>query len=358
MSEIRKEVPTGTIDGVNKIFILSNTPEFIDDIFLDGAIYTSFSLIWNQLTLTDAPTLSLFVDYQTAITTVQTDTEVTWGNVKTEIWDNLWQTANSTNFSSSRLNTEMNSLVWDIYRGRVINVLTRKEYRAWSLWFINGATRFRYIPSVKLTVALTLWDTEASMETANLDNSWQVLIWWDIIFYTSKTATQIEWITGQTINHLITDVVLPLYKMPDEMDKANWLEFVIKNTDNKRLPLPLDNTDTFFRYYQLLRVWNDKYIKAIWLDLDQIVEVSYIKKHSNITDEATVFPIMDLYWLSVVANIISWKLWYGKWIPNSKEQLMLWYTNLQVMFQNYTNEENVIKQSIKPIPYRMKSIRR
>jgi len=357
MTFIAKEVPTWDIDGVNKVFTLLNTPDYIDDIFIDGAIYTSFSISWTQITLTDAPTLSIFVDYTLASTTVQEDTTITWGVVKSQILTNLWQTSDSTNFSNNVLDAAMNSLVSDIYRGRVQSVLDKEKYRAWKLWFIDWFTKFRYIPSTKLTAELNLWDTIAEMNTTNLLTAWVVNIGWDVITYTSKTDTQIEGVTWQTIKHLITDVVLPLYKMPTEMDKPTKVEFVVKNTDNKKLPLPLDNTDLYRKYYQMTRVWNDIYLKVIWLETDQIVEVDYIKRHTNVTDNNTLFPITDQYWLSVVANIVSWTLglWYK--LPDSKEQLSIWYTNLQSMFQYFTNEENVIKQSIKPQSYWYRSIR-
>ena len=63
MAVIRKEVPTWTIDGVNKVFTLLNTPKYIDDIFMDWAIYTTYSLVGKVITLIDAPETSIYVDY-------------------------------------------------------------------------------------------------------------------------------------------------------------------------------------------------------------------------------------------------------------------------------------------------------
>lgn len=45
MVEIKKEIPTGTIDGANKSFVLANAPYQIDDVFMDGAIYTTFAIV-------------------------------------------------------------------------------------------------------------------------------------------------------------------------------------------------------------------------------------------------------------------------------------------------------------------------
>lgn len=42
---IGKEVPLGTINSVNTVFTLANKPLYVDDLWIDGAIYTSFSIV-------------------------------------------------------------------------------------------------------------------------------------------------------------------------------------------------------------------------------------------------------------------------------------------------------------------------
>jgi len=64
MAFYSKEVPSGTIDGANKTFTLANTIFQIDDIWVDGAIYeTAPATSGNTVTLDDAPTASISVDY-------------------------------------------------------------------------------------------------------------------------------------------------------------------------------------------------------------------------------------------------------------------------------------------------------
>ena len=65
MSFVSKEVPTGAINGINKTYLLLNPVDYINEIFVDGVVYTTFSLVGNVLTLTDAPSASIFVDYYT-----------------------------------------------------------------------------------------------------------------------------------------------------------------------------------------------------------------------------------------------------------------------------------------------------
>ncbi len=119
MSSIKKEIPTGAIDGVNKVFLLANAPSQVDDVFMDGAIYVSFTVVGNVLTLSDAPTLSLYVDYDYAGGSSVVDTTVTFGEIIQEVWDLLGQTSNSTVFSRSKVGKKINEKVLEVCRGRV-----------------------------------------------------------------------------------------------------------------------------------------------------------------------------------------------------------------------------------------------
>jgi len=61
---ISKEIPTGVINGSNTVFTLAYTPYQVDDIWIDGGIYEgSVSVAGNQLTLGDAPSFTIYVDY-------------------------------------------------------------------------------------------------------------------------------------------------------------------------------------------------------------------------------------------------------------------------------------------------------
>lgn len=67
MAFISKEVPVGLVNGVNKVYTLANLVNVIDDVFVDGAIYLGVvTVAGDVITLADAPTASIFVDYWTS----------------------------------------------------------------------------------------------------------------------------------------------------------------------------------------------------------------------------------------------------------------------------------------------------
>jgi len=70
---ISNETPTGTIDWVNKVFTTSQNIDQIDDIWIDWAPYFNYTFIWNTVTLTDAPTVSIYIDYYTEAPTWEQD---------------------------------------------------------------------------------------------------------------------------------------------------------------------------------------------------------------------------------------------------------------------------------------------
>lgn len=89
MAYISKEIPAGVINGVNKIFTLLDAPSIVYNIFMDGVVYTTFSVTGNQITLDDAPVASIFVDYQTGGGSIVVPSQTTLADVKNEVYINL-----------------------------------------------------------------------------------------------------------------------------------------------------------------------------------------------------------------------------------------------------------------------------
>jgi len=64
MAYIALEQPTGVIDGANTVFATSENIAQLDHVWIDGNIYLgSYSFTSNVVTLGDAPTVSIFLDY-------------------------------------------------------------------------------------------------------------------------------------------------------------------------------------------------------------------------------------------------------------------------------------------------------
>lgn len=360
--EIRKEVPSWIIDWVNTTFTLLNEPEFIDDMFMDWAIYTDFTQSPTDkkvLILTEPPIVSILVDYKTGVTVVPVTTDCTFWDIKTKVYNLLWQKETSTNFNWPVVSKEINSMGRQVWKGKVINKLNpNKIYRAWKMYFKESSLNLRIKAGWILTEELEIADTEAKTDTTNLLWAWFTEIWGDIVQYTGKTDTEINGISWLTINHLVWETVIQLYEMPVNTDKPLSVELILKWQGTRKCDIPLDNSDTFGRYYQIIRTNERTLLKIVWLQNNDLVKVTNVINYQDMIANADLCPFPDSYGIDVLAYLVAWSLWYDKGIPNSQQHLNSGYTSLQVMYWDFNNETYVITQRIQPQSYKFNSIRR
>ncbi len=355
---IAKEIPVWVIDWVNKTFLLNDTPSIISWLWMDWVIYLAFSYTWNILTLTDAPTENIFIDYYTTSSSISiTSTKTLW-NILTKVWDLLWQTSNSTNFSKSKVTEEINEVIRQCLRWRVTNLLNpNKIFRAWKLWFLEWRTNVRYKAGWIATAILEVWDTELLTETTNLLESGYAEIWWDIINYTSKTSTELVWVTGQTVQHLVWENIKQLYVMPVELEKPKNVFKIVNNSNNvTKTEIPLNSWIETINY-DIIKRWTITLLQLTWFSDSDLIEVDYNKVFNDLVDDTDICPIPDDFWTSVIARLVAWSMWYDKSMPQAQAILNRWYWNLHNMFQYFTNKTIIIKQKLKPRPYSYNSLR-
>lgn len=86
---INDEVPSGVINGVNRVFTLLNNPTKMVSVTMDGADYKDYTVYENILTLTDAPSAALYVDYFYGVTPALTTSDVTLGDIVSKVYNLL-----------------------------------------------------------------------------------------------------------------------------------------------------------------------------------------------------------------------------------------------------------------------------
>ena len=346
MAQIRKEIPSWLINGVNKVFTLLNDVESIDDIFWDGGIYTDFTRVGNVLTFSDAPTYTVFVDYESKPSVLPIDTTLTFWDVKSTIWRRLWQKSTSVNFSSEVLQDEINALMESIYRGRVVDLTTKQLYRAGRLSFLESYHAFRISGQPIVTAEVNIGDTNIEMDTTNILWAGYLLIWGDYIKYTSITPTSIEWVSGITMTHNVGDRGIQLYEMPLNYDVMLDIDKV-SYTSTIAVYTPLFNKVQ----YEIIRINGVPLIDIQGLSQGDIVRTHYNQKYTYITDDAVDFPLPDMYGNSVVADIVAGQLGYEKMLPHAVWNLTKWYAKLREMFAFYCVDVKELNQKLRPTPY-------
>lgn len=350
MAKIYKEVPSWAIDWVNKIFTFINPITQIDDLWVDNVIYTSFSISWNIVTLADAPTLAIYADYVTIWSDLPVVSDVTYWDIKSKVWSLLGQKPTSTNFSNDIVWDEINNQGLEVWRGRVINLLNPQQtIRAWNLWFQESSFATRIKKGWSVTELVNIWATSIKTETWYLNPTWYVLIGWEIINYTWITATALTGVTGVKVQHNVWDKIIQLYPVPENFETMSKMD-LIQNSFGwvyyKEIPL-----NTWNAKYEILRVWHDVYLKIDWLSNNAEVKISYVKKYTDLSADSDISLFPDNYGINVIAYLVAWVLAYDKGMPQSERLLNRAYGNLRAMYQYYTNETKVIKQTLKPKHY-------
>lgn len=353
--EIIKEIPSWAIDWVNKVFTFINDIDYINDLWFDGAIYTSFSVNGNQITLTDAPTISIFADYFPLNSVIPVTTDVTFWDIKSKIWALLWQKPTSINFSTDIVWEEINRMSLKVWRGRVKNKLNWQIIRAWNLWFQEWSFTFRTKAWWIVTDIVNLWDTEIWTNTTNLLTSGYILLGGDIINYANKSATELTWVNGIQSQHLVWDKISQLYEVPTTFETMIWMQIVV-NSSNWVYYKDVD-LNNWRISYQILRTGTKVLLKVDWLENNTQIKIKFTKKYNKMVNDTDICVFPDDYWIDVLAYLVAWNLAYDKWMPTSERLLNTAYWNLQEMYQYFTNETKVIRQKLMPKPYWFNSIR-
>lgn len=347
MAFIPKEIPSWVIDGINKIFTLLNDVDYITSVYLDGAIYVDFTLSGKVITLSDAPTSTIYVDYYTADSIIPIVTNTKLSDVKTKIWRLLWVQPNSGNFSSEILTEEINDVMSDIWRGNIVNRLTNKIISSGWMYFQENYYSFRISKKSNITSDVSIGDTSINMPTDGMNAQGWVMIWGDYIQYTSKTDTSIEWVSGITTSHNSGATVIQLYTLPlnydimIQMDEVNYQYSWVRYT-------PI-NWEWVVKF-DILRVWSVPLLKIDWLAYDTIIRTKYSTKYVDVTDNDSDFPLPDRYGTICIAYIVAGQMWYDKMMLQAERNLKTGYDNLLQMWNFYTRKIQS-KTKIRPKAY-------
>jgi len=117
MAFFSAEIPTGTIDGLNTSFSVAHPISKVDDVFVDGAVYFDYTVVNGEqtLTLSDAPTATLRIDYYDTASYV-TATGITSEDLRTD-FDRLLK--DTSDVSSNLFNLWLNFISNFTYRNLI-----------------------------------------------------------------------------------------------------------------------------------------------------------------------------------------------------------------------------------------------
>ena len=335
--QIKKEIPEWVIDWNNVIFTLRNDIKKIDDVFFDWAIYTDFIVRGRKLILSDAPILSLFVDYETQDTNnVFFDTTITLWKIISEVYNLTGQTANSTNFNRDRVVRMINSVCDRVWKWRVVNLLNPSQIFACDsldLSFQNMS--FRVAWAGVLSENIDIGGTIAKWNFESLPVAWYCRIWAEIIKYSwnDKKKFLIENILD--INHIAWEKVTRLYDLWDEFLSLEKIYYMFWN---KRFEL---------KHFEFIRFQGKNLLEIFFEDTNTQISVNYRKNYIPMKNDDEVCIFSDNAWLNVIANLVAGELMYQRNMPNGQVLLADGYSYLQNMYGQFEKQNIVPKNHLK-----------
>jgi hypothetical protein len=362
---VAKEVPVGTIDGFNKTFQLANAASQIDDVFIDGAVYVDFAINGTILTLTDAPSLSVFVDYWYGGTPTTGDVTATYGEMKAEVWALLGQRSTSTTFSDAAVGRKINEITRKVCRGRYVVPFgpdAKRVFRCGKMWFMEGKYPIRVKGGSQLTADYDVGDSTIDTDTTYFLPSGYAQVGGETISYTSVSATQLMGVSGGTVQHLAGDPIIQLYQMPLAVSKPSAVRFVrgdsgqLGSSQIYDIEVPYAESDDTAPTvnYQIIRDASRQLMKVVGLKESDLLEVSYTRKFTDMTSDADECILPEDYGLTVVAPLVAGEMGGVRLMPAGATSMAIGTANLQAMYGDFGNVTTITKQSIKPIPYSKK----
>jgi hypothetical protein len=157
-----------------------------------------------------------------------------------------------------------------------------------------------------------------------LPSAWAILLWNEIVEYTSKDATKIMWVTWVLTSHKAWDSATILYKCPTDFWKtSDVFSFIDKN---KQVLEYKDVNGQLRKYYETLENWANKYIYFYWVTKDDKYYIEYTKTYTLLEDDVdeSIFPDY------ISLNIIPFVVW-GRMIKDEILRVKLlyqWYNKI------------------------------
>lgn len=312
MSFISKEVPTGTINSVNKTFTLANDIFQIDDIWIDGAIYSGTTTTSGAvITLTDAPTATLTIDYWSD-DPVLSLSSVSLLQIKQDFYDIVGEQTTSTVYPSS----DSGGDYVENLANRVQDTICREN--KW--WFLKAKFLFKSAINTTLDGDVDTADTEIDLTDAtDYPTSGAIWVNEDIITYTGLSTNQLTGVQGIDLDHDDGEDIEILYNVPSGFSlsprvivkakggkpirytQVDELDDNITSSDDHNFDFGAEN----YRWSFITDDDGNEYIRLQNPSSSHFVAFHYYREASNMSSDTSTTTIPDKFARKVIPLMMA-----------------------------------------------------
>lgn len=279
--------------------------------------------------------------------------DVTRDQIIARTYELLWEQSDSEEYDEETiLVPKINDIVRRICNWQVVSLIDKRKYRSWYLPFLDKQTFYTHVEPQSTSAAITTSDTEITVTTtyykdATAEDPQYVLINWDIIKYTWKTATQLTGVTWIWVWHASWLSVFQLHKVPDSISKPYTLWYQINTWNREEVPHVDDKLPIYERrYYTILRDWSQDLINIVWYSADDVFKLDYITTSTDMSSWSSVCTIPDSK--ELVSHIASWELlWENEEYEDWQTKLDHGYALLDEMYSFFAKQTGKRENRIK-----------
>jgi hypothetical protein len=265
----------------------------------------------------------------------------TRSDITNKVYELLWEPSNSSNYDLlSVVVPTVNEIVKAICNKLVINPQNQQRYVAWELPFLRKKYFFEHTHKRTLTEEVSVWDVSVKMDTNWLPDEWSVMIWEDIVKYTSKTADELLWVTGIQIGQKASTIVYPLFSLPNSITKPYTIFMFEPNGQRTEVPYTDYRIPVRYNRYYTVVIDNDwaEYIMFFWYQQKDKFVMNYYVKPSNLENDSDVCVIPDEYVLRVVPPLVAWQILRdNEEAEDASTKFARWFAWLDEMYSYYNS---------------------
>ncbi len=292
-------------------------------------------------------------------------TKTRW-QIISKVYTVLWIPSDSQNYPLATVTEKVNSVVKRIMNGRIVSLIERdpygndKVYQCGGLPFREKTVFYTAVPTTTLSADVELTDITISFNTSDFASSGVLYIWWEIIPYSGKTATEVSGVSSLISTHNIWDTVYQLFTLPSDISKA----FTLRRTDSMSNMREVDYQDNRFQpsyreYYSIVtsNAWVNYLLVRTESDtISSKLMLTYYSTSDDMDSDSDVCIIPDEY-VDLVASLAAWEL--NRDMSESSEaqlQLKKAYAGINEMFWFFNSKIKKSHQVIKTRPASFRSV--
>ena len=347
---------------MNTTFTLANEPQVMVSLWFDGAIYTDFTQVGTTVTLTDAPTTEIFVDYLTGLPyVVAGPSGNSFSEIIAETYRVLAQRTTSTTYPLDTVKGKINSTIRRVLSGEYTDITNpQRVYQAGDLRFLRQKHPLTRTQEKSVTTAASAGDTVIEFDTTGFPDTGHLIVNGNVVYYGAKTSTSVTGVDNLVVDIDEGDKIRQVYQIPEQADKSFRLFFYDKQSYRET---EIEYEDFKFQKTKVVywTVIGDETTDMQFVDIrgeprfynnSTLYWLYYYVKANELSADDDITAIPDQWGVDMIAPIVAGELlWNTEKADRGQLNLADAYAKLNDFYSHYTKQIKEFRPKVRVKPY-------